>query len=67
MNEIKENASAKAFAQLRLAKQKLKDTEDSDPVEYDQWGTSKDNFIAFYQKEYEVWKYITTLIEKDIK
>jgi hypothetical protein len=66
MKDIKEQASAKAFAKLSLAKLELKKTENTDPKDFPDFGTTRDNAIAYQAKQVEVWKYITKLIELDI-
>ena len=66
MKDIKEQASAKAFAKLSLAKLELKKIGSTDPKTLEDFGTTYDNAIAYHQKQIEVWEYITKLIELDI-
>jgi hypothetical protein len=65
MKDIKERASAKAFAKYSLADLELKKIQ-SESINYADYGSTRENAIAYAEKEVETWSYIVSLIEKDI-
>lgn len=64
MEDIKEAASAKAFAKLNLAEMELSKIENS-KIDYSDYGTTLDRAINYQTKQIEVWRYIIKLIELD--
>lgn len=64
MEDIKEHASIKAYAQFKQAQLKLKEVE-TEMDDFESYGTTRDHAIAWAERQVDVWSYILELIEKD--